>query len=624
MSAVATAHSQKVYAARGVQAVMTTGTGFPLKVGGPIDRRLLADHWDARLAAIPARSKVTSLAAAVSGSVRPNDTIYLGGSLARPNASAFEITRQLFGTDPRLTLVAPALANQHAVLVHCGLVAKVITALHGNTFPGPGPNPVFTEADRSGKVAFEDWSMLTLVQRLYAAATNVPFLPTRSLVGSDLGAELRDAGLLHFVEDPFGDGGTTALIPPLHPDVTFVHSLLADEAGNAVMSPPYYDDAWAAYASRRAVVVTTEKIVPTEVIRRYSQYVRVPGSIVTAVCEVPFGSHPNQVPGDLVPEAGGYHDDYDFLSELRDVCRDPEVLDAWIRRWVLDIPDQDAYLAQLGSARLQQLRGKTRSDAWQTELDKLVPRWDDSPTDGELNAVLGARYLHRLVTDERLRLGLAGVGVSTLATWLAATTLCASGIDFDLLAEGGMYGYTPLPLDPYLFNYRNLFTSTSLSNAQTMLDVIAGGYRNRTVGVLGAAQVDSNGSINTSRINGRMLTGSGGGNDIASSAAAVVVTTSHSRDRLPAKVDFITSPGDRVRGIVTDRAVMERHGSDAEFALTGVLDRDGLSQDELVQLAVEGCGWELTVVPGVALLPAVDRQELAAVRTYDPAGHFVL
>jgi acyl CoA:acetate/3-ketoacid CoA transferase beta subunit len=466
--------------------------------------------------------------------------------------------------------------------------------------------------------------MLTLVQRLYAAATNVPFLPTRSLVGSDLAVDLAKAGLLHVVTDPFGDGGETALIPPLHPDVTFVHSLMADEAGNAVMSPPYYDDAWAAFAARRAVVVTTEKIVPTEVLRKYAQFVRVPGSVVTAVCEVPFGSHPNQVPGELVPEAGGYHDDYDFLAELRVVCRDPAALDDWVHRWVLDLPDHDAYLAQLGPDRLQQLRGKTRADGWQTELERLNVRWDDPPTDGELTSVVGARYLHRLVVEENLRLGLAGVGVSTIATWLAATSLRSEGIDFDLLAEGGMYGYTPLPLDPYLFNYRNLFTSTSLSNVQTILDVIGGGFGNRAVGVLGAAQVDSAGSINTSRIKGRMLTGSGGGNDIASSAAAVVVTTAHSRARLPATVEYITSPGQRVRAIITDRGVLERGAGATEFVLTGVLDRDGLAKEDLVRAAVAQCGWDLVVAPEVDMLPAVDGRELAAVRTYDPIGHFVV
>jgi acyl CoA:acetate/3-ketoacid CoA transferase beta subunit len=466
--------------------------------------------------------------------------------------------------------------------------------------------------------------MLTLVLRLYAAATNVPFLPTRSLAGTDLGRQLAEAGLLKLIQDPFGHGGHVALVPPLHPDVTIIHSLMADPAGNAVISPPYYEDAWAAFATRRRVIVTTEKIVPTDVVRRYAQFVRVPGARVSWVCEVPFGSHPNQVPGDLVPEVGGYHDDYDFLAELRAASRDPEALDAWIKRWVLGVSGHDEYLAQIGTRRLAELRSETDVAGWQRELSVLDARWADAPTAGERNAVLGARYLHRLVKKDGLRVGLAGVGVSTLAAWLAGDSLRQENVPFDLLAEGGMYGYTPLPLDPYLFNYRNLFTSTSLSNAQTILDVIAGGHDNRAVGVLGAAQVDSRGAINTSRIGGRMLTGSGGGNDIASTSSAVVVTTAHSRARLPETVEFVTSPGHRVRAIVTDRAVIERLEPGGPFMLTGVLGEIGADRDNLIRDAVGGCGWPLSAAADVELFPPVDSRELAAVRTFDPLGNFVL
>jgi acyl CoA:acetate/3-ketoacid CoA transferase alpha subunit/acyl CoA:acetate/3-ketoacid CoA transferase beta subunit len=595
-------------------------SGFPLSVGRPIDPAALAEHWSQRLAADAGPSKRVTLDDAVAV-VRPGDVVYLGGSLARPMAATFALTRRLHGTDPRLTIVAPAVGNPHAILVATGLVAKVITSLHGNTFPAPGPNPVFTEADRSGKVQFEDWSMLTLVLRLYAAATDVPFLPTRSLVGTDLGRDLEKAGLLRFVDDPFG-GETTALVPPLQPDVVFLHAVMADEAGNAVLSPPYYEDAWAAFAARRAVVVTAERIVPTAQLRKYAPFVRVPGAVVTAVSEAPFGGHPHQVPGDLIPDVGGYHDDYAFLDELRQVCRDPQALADWIRHWVLDPPDHAAYLDLLGVQRLRALRGRTHADGWQTELGSLAQRWDDPSTPGERTAALAARHLRRLVSADGLRLGLAGVGVSTIAAWLAADALRADGIAFDLLAEGGMYGYTPLPLDPYLFNYRNLFTSTSLSNVQTVLDVLVGGRDNRAVGVLGAAQVDRTGAINTSRVGGRMLTGSGGGNDIASSARAVVVTTVHDRRRLPATVDFVTSPGARVRAVVTDLAVLER-GDDGELVLTGVLDDSAGDRTSLVREAVQRCGWDLPVAREVALLDAVSDSELAAVRTYDPQGHFV-
>jgi acyl CoA:acetate/3-ketoacid CoA transferase alpha subunit/acyl CoA:acetate/3-ketoacid CoA transferase beta subunit len=596
-------------------------TPFPLRAGEVIDRAALVSHWAERLAAPSGSSKQTSLQEAMA-TVRPADAVYLGGSLARPNAAAFELVRQLRGTNPALTIIAPAFANQHAVMVRCGLVAKVITSLHGNTYPGPGPNPVFTEADRSGAVEFEDWSMLSLVQRLYAAASNVPFAPTTSLSGSDLGRTLEARGLLRFVPDPFG-AGETAVVPPLHPDVVVVHALMADAAGNAVMAPPYYEDAWAAFAARRAVVVTAERIVDTQDIRRYAQFVRVPGSAVTAVCEVPFGAHPNQVPGGLVPEVGGYGDDYDFLDQLRLVCKDPEQLDEWIRTWVLDVRSHEGYLDRLGAQRLAQLRGTTAPGAWQRDLPMLEERWHEPATAGEMASVLGARVLERLAVRDGHRLLLAGVGISTIAAWLATAGLKRAGVDADLLAEGGMYGYTPLPTDPYLFNYRNLYTCTSMSNVQTILDVIGGGFGNKAVGVLGAAQVDASGAINTSRVGGRMLTGSGGGNDIASAAAAVVVTTTHDRNRLPESVEFVTSPGHRVTAIVTDRAVLERGGAGEPFVLTEVLARAGRPLDDLVRAAVDGCGWELAVAPGVRLSAELSDCELAAVRTYDPRGNFV-
>ena len=154
--------------------------------------------------------------------------------------------------------------------------------------------------------------------------------------------------------------------------------------------------------------------------------------------------------------------------------------------------------------------------------------------------------------------------------------------------------------------------------------MVAGGFANRSVGVLGAGQVDARGAINTSRINGRMLTGSGGANDIASSAAAIVVTTAHDRARLPERVEFVTSPGYRVRAIVTDRAVIERRSQNGEFTLTGVLDRGEAAKEQLVRDAVDRCGWRLPIADNVEVFPPVDGRELAAVRTYDPVGNFVL
>src|SRR5690606_22560365 len=115
--------------------------------------------------------------------------------------------------------------------------------------------------------------------------------------------------------------------------------------------------------------------------------------------------------------------------------------------------------------------------------------------------------------------------------------------------------------------YRNMFTGSMLSDVTTILGVMTAGPRNRAIGVLGAAQVDASGNLNTTRLPKLLLTGSGGANDIASGASEVMVTIGQSPKRLVERVDFVTSPGRAVRTVVTPAAVFER--DDAGFVLTG-------------------------------------------------------
>jgi hypothetical protein len=79
-----------------------------------------------------------------------------------------------------------------------------------------------------------------------------------------------------------------------------------------------------------------------------------------------------------------------------------------------------------------------------------------------------------------------------------------------------------------------------------------------------------------------------------------------------------------VRAIVTDRAVIERLEPGGGFVLTGVLSQAGAARETLIQDAVGGCGWPLPMARHVELFPPVDGRELAAVRTFDPTGNFVL
>jgi acyl CoA:acetate/3-ketoacid CoA transferase alpha subunit/acyl CoA:acetate/3-ketoacid CoA transferase beta subunit len=578
-------------------------------------------RWRALADNAASAPKLRPLAEAVRAHVRRGDVLYFGGSMARPNAAMFEVARAFWGSDPGFTLAAPAIANQHAPLIRAGLVRHAVTSIHAMTFPTPAPHPVYVRAAREATVEFENWSLLTLVVRLQAAALGLPFLPTNSLTGSDMAGDLAARGGYATVADPFG-GGETGVVAPLSPDVTFIHGLAADEAGNVLVCPPFYDGKWAALAAGRAVIATVEKIVSPETIRRHSELVQLPAATVTCVCEVPLGGHPNSVPGDLVPEVGGYPDDYDFLAELRTAGDDEAALDDWSAEWITGCRDHQDYLARLGGRRINELRGRARADGWQFELGELVAARAGLPAGkAERHVVLAMRALVRRLEVGDLETILAGLGISSLAAWMAAIRLSEAGRTIPLMVEAGMYGYVPAPADPFLFNYRNMFSSTMLSDVETILGVMAAGPRNRAIGVLGAAQADSRGSINTTCLPDYLLTGSGGANDIASGAAEVMVTIGQSPKRLVEAVSFVTSPGRAVRLVVTPMAVFERR--DTEFVLTRVMSQGERTLADIVEEVRASCGWSFEAAADLVAEGEPDTGEIELARLLDPQGLFL-
>ena len=128
-----------------------------------------------------------------------------------------------------------------------------------------------------------------------------------------------------------------------------------------------------------------------------------------------------------------------------------------------------------------------------------------------------------------------------------------------LTAELGLWGYQPTPADPYIFNQRVFPSTPYLSDASAVLGMVIGGPGTTTVGCLGAAEVDRDGSLNSTQLaGGRFLVGSGGANDVASRATACVVVTLARPERLPDPVAYVTSPGQRVASVVTDKGILRR------------------------------------------------------------------
>jgi acyl CoA:acetate/3-ketoacid CoA transferase alpha subunit/acyl CoA:acetate/3-ketoacid CoA transferase beta subunit len=550
-----------------------------------------------------------TLEEAVARHVGRGDTVQVVCGHSRWTAAARELVRQHWGTDSGLTLVMLSLSSLGALFFRGGMVRKVVTTYSGDTFPTYTPNPIFQEAYGSGAVEVEHWSILTFTQRLEAAARGLPAVVTGSLQGSSM-----DSNPDFTVADtPFGPIG---LLAPLVPDVALVHGAVADHEGNVALSDPMLEGVWGAWAARRGVVATVERVV--ERLDGLGHRVKIPAHRVLAVVEAPFGAHPGGLYAPGLP-VSSYGEDIPFWVEARAATR--QGFDAWAQHWVLEPDTHDEYLGRLGRERLDWLLARTDPESWRQDAEAHPVDEDAPPSAWEHAAVYGAREVEKVSSALGADAVLAGAGVANLAAWVAVARARAAGSALQLTAELGLWGYTPTPADPYIFNHRVFPGSPMLSDASTVLGMVVGGPGTRTVACLGAAQVDRDGNLNSTLIpGGPFLVGSGGANDVASRAAACVVVALARPDRLVERVGYVTSPGHRVVSVVTDLGVLRRHDGTLQAA---AVPAGPTPLAERVRALVGACGWDVSVAAEVSELDAVTTDEVLALRRFDPERLFL-
>lgn len=204
----------------------------------------------------------------------------------------------------------------------------------------------FVERDPS---IYEEWSHLSFGMRLMAGSMGMPFLPTASLLGSDL---LERVPAEH-IRCPFTDQLLVA-VPALVPDVALIHVQTADAIGNAQIEGPAYMDVECARAAK-TVIVTAEEIVPSEAIVRTADRTAIPGFVVDAVVEVPFGSYPHECHGRY--EADFEH--FDGYTEM--VNRDGVAgVQAYLEENVHGPGSFSGFLDLVGASRLLEQRRRAR------------------------------------------------------------------------------------------------------------------------------------------------------------------------------------------------------------------------------------------------------------------------
>jgi acyl CoA:acetate/3-ketoacid CoA transferase alpha subunit/acyl CoA:acetate/3-ketoacid CoA transferase beta subunit len=572
-------------------------------------------------------SKVRDLKEAVAEFVRPGMMIHLGQASVRwPTATLYEIARQFWGKRPDFTLVGVGMNHPTAVFLHGRLVKKLIVTYCGDSYPTPGPNAAFQRAYRDRSVSFENWSILTLPLRLKAAAMGLSFLPTRSLLGSAMAEENR--GQFLEIDDPFRPGERIGLVQALVPDISILHGAVADRHGNTIFLPPNVENVYGAMASTQGAIVTVEKIVTTDFIRRHAHLVKLPGQFVTSVSEVPFGGHPSKHPRQGLGGFEGYGEDYEFIVAAKEAAKDENDLQAWIDQWVLGCLDHEEYLGRVGAERLMRLKGKIQEGSWEVEFRELKGKLSESDdfTPTEMAIVAASRRIREKVLKAGYKNILCGAGMANLAAWVAYYQLLETGQDLDIMAEAGMFGYAPRPGDPTTFNTRNFPSCKMLTDVHHVMGIFMGGARSRCIGSLGAGQIDRFGNINTTKDPGKDLymVGSGGGNDIASSAGEIVVTAVQRKETFLERVSYVTSPGRRVTALVSTLGVFEKEAGERPFVLTGLCPSPAFpDKEQAVRHIQANCGWDLQVAPDPQWLPRPTSQELRLLRIFDPERHFL-
>ncbi|MBI4310939.1 MAG: CoA transferase subunit A [Chloroflexi bacterium] len=294
------------------------------------------------------QSKVMTATEAVQRFVKPGAVIGMGGqNVGRiPMALTHEIVRQGIGG---LTVMGCNLSISMDILVGTGLVKRTESGTgnlerFGTTFQ-------WRRAIEAGKLQHRDYSHLAMVSRFLAGEMGLPFMPTKSLLGSDILNKHPDgAGGYVLMANPWGEHEPVALLPAASPDVAIIHAQRADELGNVMIEGFAAHDVEMVRAAK-TTIVSCEELVSSEETRRRPELTAIPYLYVNAVVEQPFGGHPTSV-------YRAYDFDGDHLTHYQTCAREGgQKYQEYLERHVLGCSGFDDYLERVGGVkRLHALR----------------------------------------------------------------------------------------------------------------------------------------------------------------------------------------------------------------------------------------------------------------------------
>ncbi|HEV2718176.1 MAG TPA: CoA-transferase, partial [Terriglobales bacterium] len=300
-------------------------------------------------------SKLRHIHEAIAELVPDGSSVALGLQMEQmiPFAAGHEIIRQ---NKRGLRLIGPISDALFDQMIGAGCVEQVIAAWVGNVMMGSAYN--FRRAVEQDGMKVFNMTNFTIALALQAGAMGVPFLPTKTALGSDI---TKGNEFFAEIESPFaaeqkprGDGRPRPTRPSearqteptttekwlavraLNPDVSIVNVQRVDREGNAHCWGSLGVMLEGVRAAKRVIVVA-EEIVEPEVIASDPNRTAIPGFLVNAVVECRYGAHPS-------PVQGYYKRDDAFFRQYHEQTKIKSDSDAWLERWVYGVEDRAAYM----------------------------------------------------------------------------------------------------------------------------------------------------------------------------------------------------------------------------------------------------------------------------------------
>ena len=279
------------------------------------------------------KNKLTTVSEAVQAFINDGDYVAIGGfgGVRIPTAVIHEIIRKR----KKDLGFAGHVSTHDCQLLSAGNCFNRCDAAYIVGLEARGLSKNARRIFESGDIEITEWSNAALAWRFKAAAMGIPFIPTRVMLGTDT---FKYSAAIE-MNCPFTQQKLAAL-PALYPDVAIIHVHKADIYGNCQINGILVADDDIAKASKK-VIVTTEKIISNEEIRREPEKTVIPYWNVDAVIEMPYGSYPGNMPGE-------YFSDEAHLKKWLLAEKDSEAFEKFIEHQIYTSADFYEYLEKNG------------------------------------------------------------------------------------------------------------------------------------------------------------------------------------------------------------------------------------------------------------------------------------